>query len=191
MIRGGEWIGRPGAYHGKISILNFISWQPGQGIVTFQAPLSPEIIHFSIVDATVPFEVPFVLPTEGLGIVETLEEHFEIMNLEVDIPEDYVGPLTGMDFAKCPPADSLTNVHNVERNIQCSSASQTNIREITTQINQTKNNCVQPVTTVCHKTLALLLQNYDSAKANYLVCSFNNGFRICFHISGISEHRQI
>jgi hypothetical protein len=22
--------------------------------------------------------------------------------------------------AKCPPADSLTNVHNVERNIQCS-----------------------------------------------------------------------
>jgi hypothetical protein len=53
--------------------------------------LSPEIIHFSIVDATVPFEVPFALPTEGLGIVETLEEHFEIMNLEVDIPEDYVG----------------------------------------------------------------------------------------------------
>jgi hypothetical protein len=47
----------------------------------------------------VPFEVPFALPTEGLGIVETLEEHFEIMNLEVDIPEDYVGPLTGMDFA--------------------------------------------------------------------------------------------
>ena len=38
------------------------------------------------------FEVPFVLPTEGLCIVETLEEHFEIMNLEVDIPEDYVGP---------------------------------------------------------------------------------------------------
>jgi hypothetical protein len=60
-------------------------WQPGQGIVTFQAPLSPEIIHFSIVDATVPFEVPFVLPTEGLGIVVILEEHFEIMNLEVDI----------------------------------------------------------------------------------------------------------
>ena len=178
MIRGGEWIGRPGAYHGKSSILNFISWQPGQGIVTFQAPLSPEIIHFSIVDATVPFEVPFVLPTEGLGIVETLEEHFEIMNLEVDIPEDYVGPLTGMDFANY--ADSLTNVHNVERNIQCSSASQANIREITTQINQTKNNCVQPVTTVCHKVLALLLQNYDSAKANYLVCGFNTGFRIGF-----------
>lgn len=129
-------------------------------------------------DATVPFEVPFVLPTEGLGIVETLEEHFEIMNLEVDIPEDYVGPLTGMDFANY--ADSLTNVHNVERNIQCSSASQANIREITTQINQTKNNCVQPVTTVCHKALALLLQNYDSAKANYLVCGFNTGFRIGF-----------
>jgi hypothetical protein len=50
------------------------------------------------------------------------------MNLEVDIPEDYVGLLTGMDFAKCPTADSLTNVHNVERNIQCSSASQTNIK---------------------------------------------------------------
>jgi hypothetical protein len=33
------------------------------------------------------------------------------MNLEVDIPEDYVGPLTGMDFANY--ADSLTNVHNV------------------------------------------------------------------------------
>ena len=29
---------------------------------------------------------------------------------EVDIPEDYAGPLTGMDFAKCPTADSLTNV---------------------------------------------------------------------------------
>ena len=95
------------------------------------------------------------------------------MNLEVDIPEDYVGPLTGMDFQ-----NSLTNVHNVERNIQCSSASQVNIRKITTQINQTKNNCVQPVTPVRHKTLALLLQNYDSAKANYLVCGFNNGFRI-------------
>jgi hypothetical protein len=67
------------------------------------------------------------------------------MNLEVDIPEDYVGPLTGMDFAKCPTADSLTNVHNVERNIQCSSASQANIREITNQINQTKNKC-----TTCH-----------------------------------------
>ena len=103
------------------------------------------------------------------------------MNLEVDIPEDYVGPLTGMDFAKCPTADSLTNVHNVEMNIQCSSASQVNIRKITTQINQTKNNCVQPVTTVRHKTLALLLQNYDSAKANYLVCGFNNGFRIGVH----------
>jgi hypothetical protein len=180
MIRGWEWIGRPGAFHGKTSILNFISWQPGQGIVTFQATLSPEIIHFSIVDATVPFQVPFVLSTEGLGIVETLEEHFEIMNLEVDIPEDYVGPLTGMDFAKCPTADSLTNVHNVEVNNQCSSASQANIREITTQINQAKNNCVQPVTPVCHKTLALLLQNYDSAKANYLVCGFNNGFRIGF-----------
>jgi hypothetical protein len=102
------------------------------------------------------------------------------MNLEVDIPEDYVGPLTGMDFAKCPTADSLTNVHNVERNIQCSTALQANIREITTQINQTKNNCVQPVTPVCHKTLTLLLLNYDSAKANYLVCSFNNGFRIGF-----------
>ena len=131
-------------------------------------------------DATVPFDVPFVLPIEGLGIGETLEEHFEIMNLEVDIPEDYVGPLTGMDFAKCPTADSLTNVHNVERNIQCSTALQANIREITTQINQTKNNCVQPVTPVCHKTLTLLLLNYDSAKANYLVCSFNNGFRISF-----------
>ena len=47
----GEWIGRPGVYHGKISILNFISWQPGQGIVTFQAPLSPEIIHFSFMEA--------------------------------------------------------------------------------------------------------------------------------------------
>ena len=102
------------------------------------------------------------------------------MNLEVDIPEDYVGPLTGLDFAKCPTADSLTNVHNVERNIQCSSESQANIREITTQINQTKNNCVQPVTTVCHKALALLLQNYDSAKAKYLVCGFNTGFRIGF-----------
>jgi hypothetical protein len=45
------------------------------------------------------------------------------MNLEVDIPEDYVGPSTGVDFAKCPTADSLTNIHNVERNIQCSSAS--------------------------------------------------------------------
>ena len=106
--------------------------------------MSPEIIHFSIVDGTVPYEVHFVLPTEGLGIVETLEEHFEIMNLEVDIPEDYVGPLTGMDFANY--ADSLTNVHNVDRNIQCSSASQANIREITTQINQAKNNCVMPVT---------------------------------------------
>ena len=121
-------IGRQGAYHGRSSILNLIAWLPGQGIVTFQAPLSPEIIHFSIVDATVPFE--------------RLEEHFEIMNLEVDIPEDYVGPFTGMDFAKCPTADSLTNVHNVEWNIQCSSASQANIREITTQINQTKNNSV-------------------------------------------------
>jgi hypothetical protein len=102
------------------------------------------------------------------------------MNLEVDIPEDYVGPLTGMDFAKCPTADSLTNVHNVERNIQCSGALQANIREITNQINQAKNNCVQSVTPVGHKTLALLLQNYDSAKANYLVCSFNNCFRIGF-----------
>ena len=149
----------------------------------FHAPLCPEIVHFSFMEATVPFEVPFALPTEGIGIVETLEEHFEIMNLEVDIPEDYVGPLTGMDFAKFPPADSPTNVHNVERNIQCSSASQANIREITTQINQTKNNCVQPVTPVCHTTLyfyALLLQNYDSAKANYLVCGFKNGFRIGF-----------
>jgi hypothetical protein len=132
------------------------------------------------VDATVPFDVPFVIRTEDLGIVVILEEHFEIMNLEVDIPEDYVGSLTGMDFAKCPTADSLTNVPNVERNIQCSSASQANIREITTQVTQAKNNCVQPVTTVCHKTLALLLQNYDSAKANYLVCGFNNGFRIGF-----------
>jgi hypothetical protein len=78
--------------------------------------------------ATVPFDVPFALPTEGLGIVETLEEHFEIMNLEVDIPEDYIGPLTRMDFAKCPTAHSLKNVHNVERNIQCSSVSQANIR---------------------------------------------------------------
>jgi hypothetical protein len=57
-----------------------------------------------------------------------------------------VFPPQWMDFAKCPTADSLTNVHNVEKNIQCSSASQANIREITTQINQTKNNCVQPVT---------------------------------------------
>jgi hypothetical protein len=73
-------------------------------------------------EATVPYEVPFALPTEGLGIVETLEEHLEIINLEVDTLEDYVGPLTGMDFAKSPTADSLTNVHNVERNIQCSSA---------------------------------------------------------------------
>ena len=55
-----------------------------------------------------------------------------------------------------------------------------NIREITTQKNQTKNNYAQPVTTICHTTLALLLQNYDSAKANYLVCGFNNGFRIDF-----------
>ena len=75
--------------------------------------------------------------------------------------------LTGMDFAKCPTADSLTNVHNVEVNNQCSSASQANIREITTQINQAKNNCVQPVTPVCQKTLALLLRNCDSEKANY------------------------
>ena len=81
--------------------------------------MSPEIIHFSIVDATVPFEVPFALPTEGLGIVETLEEHLEIINLEVDTLEDYVGPLTGMDFAKSPTADSLTNVHNVERSTEC------------------------------------------------------------------------
>ena len=102
------------------------------------------------------------------------------MNLEVDIPEDYAVPLTGMDFAKYPTTDSLTNVHKVERNIQCSSASQANIGQITTQINQTKNNCVQPVTPVCNTTLALLLQNYDSAKANYLVCGFNNGFRIGF-----------
>jgi hypothetical protein len=57
------------------------------------------------------------------------------MNLVVDIPEEYVGSLTGMDFAKFPAADSLTNVHNVEVNNQCSSASQANIREITTQIN--------------------------------------------------------
>jgi len=78
--------------------------------------------HFSIMEATVPYEVPFALPTEGIGIVETLEEHLEIINLEVDTLEDYVGPLTGMDFAKSPTADSLTNVHNVERNIQCSSA---------------------------------------------------------------------
>jgi hypothetical protein len=28
--------------------------------------------------------------------------------------------------------------------------------------------------------LALLLQNYDSAKAKYLVCGFNTGFRIGF-----------
>ena len=49
-------------------------------------------------DAIVPFEVPFALPTEGLGIVKTLEEHFEIINLVVDIPEDYAGPLTGMDL---------------------------------------------------------------------------------------------
>jgi hypothetical protein len=45
-----------------------------------------------------------------------------------------------MDFANY--ADSLTNVHNVERNIQCSSASQGNIREITTQINQAKNKSI-------------------------------------------------
>ena len=87
-------------------------------------------MHLSIMEATVPFVVPFAIPTEGLGIVETLEEHFEIMNPEVDTPEDYVGPLTGMD--------------------------------------------------VCHKTLALFLQNYDSVKANYLVCGFKNGFRIGF-----------
>jgi hypothetical protein len=62
-------------------------------------------------EATVPFEVPFALPTEELGIVETLEEHLDIMNLEVDTLEDYAGPLTGMDFAKCPTANSLTNVH--------------------------------------------------------------------------------
>jgi hypothetical protein len=94
-------------YHVKSAILNFISWQPGQGIIPCQASLSPEIIHFSFMDATFPFAVPFALPTEGLGIVETLEKHFEIMNLEVDIPEEYVGPLTGMDFAKGPTADSL------------------------------------------------------------------------------------
>jgi hypothetical protein len=70
--------------------------------------LSPEIIHFSIVDATVPFEVPFVLPTEGLGIVETLEEHFEIMNLEVDIPEDYVGPWPAYPFS---PSDHIQTMH--------------------------------------------------------------------------------
>jgi hypothetical protein len=91
----------------------------------------------------------------------------------------------------CPTADSLINLHNVERNIQCSSASQANIREITTQINQAKNNSVQPVTPVCHNNLALLLQNYDSAKANYLVCGFNNGFELVFKVTGISEHRQI
>jgi hypothetical protein len=43
--------------------------------------------------ATIPFEVPFALPTEVLGIVEALEGHFEKMNLEVDIPEYYVGPM--------------------------------------------------------------------------------------------------
>jgi hypothetical protein len=104
-------------------------------------------------EATVPFEVPFALPTEWLCIVETLEEPLEIMNLEVDTLEDYVGPLTGMDFPKCPTADSLTNVHNVERKIKCPGASQTNIGETTTQVNQTKNKCVQSVTPVCHKIL--------------------------------------
>ena len=129
--------------------------------------MSPGIIHFSIIEANVHFEVPFALPTEGQGVVETLEEHFEIVNLEVDTPEDYAGPLTGMNFAKCPTSDPLTNVPNVERNIQCSSAWQTNITEITTQINQTNNSCVEPVTPVCHNNLDLFLQNYDSAKANY------------------------
>jgi hypothetical protein len=80
------------------------------------------------------------------------------MNLEVDIPEDYVGPLTGMDFAK----------------------SQLQILSQMFTMWRVKSNCVHPVTTVCHKTLALLLRNYDSAKANYLVCSLNNGFRIGF-----------
>ena len=81
----------------------------------------------------------------------------------------------------CPTADSLTNVHNVEVNNKCSSASQANIREITTQINQAINNCVQPLTPVCHKKLVLLLQNYDSAKANYLVCGFRIGFQGARH----------
>jgi hypothetical protein len=86
-------------------------------------------------------------------------------------------------------------------NIQCSSGSQANVRAITTQINQAKNDCVQPVTRVCHKTLALLLQNYDSAKANYLVCGFNNYFRIGFqgdrhfraspNIKSVSEFPEI
>jgi hypothetical protein len=58
-------------------------------------------------DATFPFAVPFALPTEGLGIVETLEKHFEIMNLEVDIPEEYVGPLTGMALADFKFGDAL------------------------------------------------------------------------------------
>ena len=136
-----------------------------------------------IYGGSVPFAVPFALLTEGLCIIETLEEHFEIMNLEVDIPEEYVGPLIGMNFAKGPTADSLTNVRNVERNIQCASTSQATKSEITTPINQTKNNRVQPVTPVCHTTLyfyALLLQTYDSVKANYLVCGFKNGFRIGF-----------
>jgi hypothetical protein len=30
------------------------------------------------------------------------------------------------------------------------------------------------------QNFALLLQNYDSTKANYLVCGFKNGFRIGF-----------
>jgi hypothetical protein len=110
----------------------------------------------------------------------------------VDIPEDYVDPLTGMDFAKGPTTDSLTNVRNVERIIECSSASQANIREITTQINQTKNIYVQPVTPVCQTTLyfyALLLQNYDSARANYLVCGFKNGFEI--GVQGDSHFRAL
>jgi hypothetical protein len=49
-------------FKGYIGLLG-ITDSVGLAIVTFQAPLSPEIIHFSIVDATVPFEVPFALPT--------------------------------------------------------------------------------------------------------------------------------
>ena len=138
---------------------------------------------FLIYGGNRPFRGSFRPYYRGARYSRNTRGTFRNKDLEVDIPEDYVGPLTGMDFAKCPTADSLTNVHNVGNNIQCSSASQTNIREITTQINQTKNNCVQPVTPVCHTTLyfyTLLLQNYDSAKANYLVCGFKNGFRIGF-----------
>ena len=63
---------------------------------------------------------------------------------------------------------------------------------------------MQPVTPLCHTTLyfyTLLLKNYDSAKANYLVCGFKNGFRIGFqgdrhfraspHLKSASEFPEI